>query len=60
MLIARGEWEYLSIYRRQHTQRPPQDDEVYRSLKKRLLVTESGTEWRLRVPLMQRWLKERG
>jgi hypothetical protein len=54
-----GEWEYLSRFRRVESQPPPDDDEVYRSLKRRLLV-EGDSEWRLRVPLMQMWLRERG
>ncbi|MEQ1529067.1 MAG: AAA family ATPase, partial [Methylococcales bacterium] len=36
-------------------------DAVYSALRRRLLVSETETgEWRLRVPLMQRWLRERG
>ncbi|MBA2591415.1 MAG: hypothetical protein H0U97_03775 [Gammaproteobacteria bacterium] len=26
----------------------------------RLMVAEEGGRWRMRVPLMQRWLRERG
>ena len=55
-----GEWEYLSAFRRHSTQPPPDDENIYRLLRRRLLVTEEGNEWRLRVPLMERWLKKRG
>jgi hypothetical protein len=54
------EWKYLSQFQRRDTQLPPDDDAVYRSLRRRLLVAEENGEWRLRVPLMQRWLRERG
>jgi hypothetical protein len=54
-----GEWDYVSRFRRVESQPPPEDDEVYRSLKRRLIV-EGDSEWRLRVPLMQMWLRERG
>ena len=47
-------------FRRQDTQPPPTDEAVHRSLRRRLLVVEDDGEWRLRVPLMQRWLRERG
>jgi hypothetical protein len=52
-----GEWEYLTGFRRLDTQPPPQDDAVYESLRRRLLVTEDGDNWKLRVPLMQRWMR---
>lgn len=55
-----GEWEYLSAFRRKPAQPLPDNDEIYRSLKRRLLVVEENGEFRLRVPLMERWLKERG
>jgi len=55
-----GEWEYLSAFRKRATQPPPDDENIYRSLRRRLLITEEGDEWRLRVPLMERWLKQRG
>ncbi len=54
-----GEWDYVSAFRRHDTQAPPDSDDVYRSLRRRLLVTEENGLWRLRVPLMQRWLRER-
>ena len=55
-----GEWEYLTAFRKRETQPPPEDESIYTSLRRRLLVEEENGEWRLRVPLMARWLKERG
>ncbi|MDS4030351.1 MAG: hypothetical protein RKO66_09780, partial [Candidatus Contendobacter sp.] len=57
---APGEWEYLRGFRTRDTQPPPDDEAVYQALRRRLLVAEEGGQWRLRVPLMQRWLRERG
>ena len=60
--VLPGEWEYLSAFRKQETQPPPEDDAITRSLRRRLLVSEEGEGglWRLRVPLMRRWLLKRG
>ncbi len=55
-----GEWEYLLNFRQTETQAPPQDEKIVASLRRRLLIAESNGEWRLRVPLMARWLKLRG
>lgn len=55
-----GEWDYLSNFRHRDTQPPPDDEEVARSLKRRLLVVDTNDEWRLHVPLMQLWLRVRG
>ena len=57
-----GEWEYLAAFRRQEAQPPPDDDAIGRSLRRRLLICEEGDNgpWRLRVPLMHRWLLKRG
>jgi hypothetical protein len=55
-----GEWEYVRGFRHRDTQAPPDDDAVSRSLRRRLIVVEHGGQWRMRVPLMQRWLRERG
>ncbi len=55
-----GEWEYLAAFRRKASQPIPDNEALYRSLKRRLLVVEENSEFRLRVPLMERWLKERG
>ncbi len=55
-----GEWEYVARFRTHEDQEPPEDDAVRRSLRRRLLVVEEHGRWRLRVPLMRRWLRERG
>ncbi|MBI3249138.1 MAG: ATP-binding protein [Deltaproteobacteria bacterium] len=56
-----GEWEYLAAFRTCATQPPPSDNALQRSLPRRLLVENADNgEWRLRVPLMARWLRERG
>ncbi|HEY0838376.1 MAG TPA: hypothetical protein VGE72_31000 [Azospirillum sp.] len=52
-----GEWDYLHGFRDHDTRPPPADGAVARSLKRRLLVTEEGGVWRMRVPLMLRWLR---
>ncbi len=57
---APGEWGYLRGFRAHDMQPPPDDEAVYQALRRRLLVAEEGGQWRLRVPLMQRWLRERG
>lgn len=56
---APGEWEYLRGFRTRDAQPPPDDEAVYLALRRRLLVAVEGGQWRLRVPLMQRWLRER-
>jgi len=55
-----GEWEYLAAFRKRETQPLPEDEAIYISLRRRLLVEEENGQWRLRVPLMARWLRERG
>jgi hypothetical protein len=56
-----NEWQYLCGFRRRNSQLPPQDEAVYQALRRRLLVADAGNgEWRLRVPLLQRWPRERG
>jgi hypothetical protein len=55
-----GEREYLEGFRRRDVQALPDDEAVLRTLRWRLLVVEDGGRLRLRVPLMQRWLRERG
>ncbi len=54
------EWEYLRGFRTRDTQSPPDEEAVYQALRRRLLVLPVEDGWRLRVPLMQRWLQERG
>lgn len=55
-----GEWEYLTGFRRADQQPLPADEEVLRSLRRRLMVVVDGDRCRMLVPLMQRWLRERG
>jgi hypothetical protein len=54
-----GEWEYLLAFRKAEEQPLPANDTVARSLRQRLLVLEEGDRYRLRVPLMGRWLRQR-
>jgi hypothetical protein len=55
-----GEWAYLEGFRASEVQPAPDEEEVRRSLRRRLLVTEDSDGWRMRVPLMRRWLVARG
>lgn len=55
-----GEWDCVRAFRHTDTQPPPRDEALYRSFRRRLLVTEDNGAWRMRVPLMQRWLRQRG
>lgn len=55
-----GEWEYISAFRQNDVQPPPEEKAVCRSLRRRLLVKEEEGQWCLRVPLMRRWLRKRG
>ncbi|MFN0084387.1 MAG: AAA family ATPase [Blastocatellia bacterium] len=55
-----GEWDYLLAFRQRENQSPPADERIARSLRRRTLVAEENGAWRLRVPLMARWLKARG
>jgi hypothetical protein len=54
------EWEYLYKFRGCESQPPPDDQAIVQSLRRRLLVTEEAEGWRLRAPLMSRWLRMRG
>lgn len=54
-----GEWDYLRAFQSADEQSEPADDAVARSLRRRRLVDTAGGRWRLRVPLMGRWLRER-
>ncbi len=54
-----GEWDFLKTFASRDTQAAPVDEEIARSLRRRELVVEEGDVWRLRVPLMGRWLQER-
>jgi hypothetical protein len=55
-----GEWEYLAGFRRVEEQDAPGDEAVRASLLHRRLVVGAGERWRLRAPLMGRWLRLRG
>jgi len=54
-----GEWDYLRAFRSIEEQPVPIDEALDRSLRRRRLVVEEGGRYRLRVPLMARWLRER-
>lgn len=51
-----AERQYLLGFRMTDIQPPPLDEQVRRSLSRRFLIVEEGERWRLRVPLMRRWL----
>ncbi len=55
-----GEWDYLAGFVRREAQPAPGDARVAALLHRRLLVEVEDDRWRLRVPLMRRWLVERG
>lgn len=56
-----GEWEYLAAFAGRESQPPPPDAAVRRALHRRQLCVEAANgEWRLRVPLMARWLRREG
>ena len=55
-----NEWDYLRGFHTHNEQPPPDDEDVCHSLHRRLLVVDEGGLFRLRVPLMQRWLRQRG
>jgi hypothetical protein len=54
-----AEWEYLAGFRDKNTQ-PAPPEEMLGALRRRWLLERDGEFWRLRVPLMQRWLRLRG
>lgn len=55
-----AEWAWLQGFRTADALPPPADDAAFTSLRRRLLIVPEGDHWRLRVPLMGRWLRERG
>ena len=55
-----AEWTYLKRFRNAEVLPPPNDEDVYAALRRRQLVIEENGMWRLRVPLMRRWLVEKG
>lgn len=54
-----GEWDYVRAFRTVDLQPLPDDEAIARSLRRRLLVVEDAGRFRLRVPLMGRWLRQR-
>jgi energy-coupling factor transporter ATP-binding protein EcfA2 len=54
-----GEWDYLRAFRSREEQPIPEDEALDRSLRRRRLVVEEAGRYRLRVPLMARWLRQR-
>jgi energy-coupling factor transporter ATP-binding protein EcfA2 len=52
-----GEWEYLCGFRSAEALEPPIEMAVERSLRRRRLVVEEEGRFRLRAPLMARWLR---
>ena len=55
-----GEWSYLKGFQTADLLPPPTDEAVLRSLRHRQLIDIVGDSVGLRVPLMQRWLRDRG
>ncbi len=55
-----GEWDYIRAFQHTDAQPPPENEVLHRSLRRRLMVTDDDGLWRMRVPLMQRWLRQRG
>ncbi len=55
---SNNEWKYLLRFRSCDTQPPPDDDEIAESIRRRLLIAEESGAWRLRVPVMERWLRK--
>jgi hypothetical protein len=51
-----AERQYLLGFRMADIQPPPPDEQVRRSLNRRLLIIQESERWRLRVPMMRRWL----
>jgi hypothetical protein len=54
-----GEWDYLTAFRTAEELPAPADEAMGRSLRRRRLVTEEDGRFRLRVPLIARWLRQR-
>jgi hypothetical protein len=54
-----GEWDYLLRFRNSDILPLPDNDAIRKSLLRRLLVTISDNQVRLRVPLMHQWIRER-
>jgi hypothetical protein len=54
-----SEWDYVAAFRTHDVQPPPSDPAIRRSLRGRQIIREENGDWRLRVPIMARWLKLR-
>jgi len=54
-----GECDYLLDFHRHDAQPPPDDEAIYTSLRHRLLAEQDGNQWRLWIPLMQHWPRQR-
>lgn len=50
---------YIAGFRTKDTQPTPTDEATIQSLRHRQIITEENNEWRLKVPLMQQWLRTR-
>ncbi len=58
---SEADWAWLVGFRRLDALPIPEDEAVFLSLRRRWLVVNAGPgECRLRVPLLLRWLRERG
>ena len=55
-----AERAYIAGFRTKDSQSPPDDEATLRSLRHREIIAEEGGVWRLKVPLMQQWLRTRG
>ena len=55
-----AERAYIAGFRSKDSQPPPEDEATLRSLRRREIIAEDGGVWRLKVPLMQQWLRTRG
>jgi hypothetical protein len=58
--IPQPELAGFSAFREREEQPPPEDGGIRRSLLHRQIIREENGIWRLRVPLMARWLRLRG
>ncbi len=54
-----AERAYIAGFRSKDSQPPPEDEAALRSLRNREIIAEEGGVWRLKVPLMQQWLRAR-
>jgi hypothetical protein len=54
-----AEWEWLKGFCHADALPIPEEEAVFLSVRRRWLVVDAG-QWRLRVPLLLRWLREWG